>query len=94
MDKIIDFYKERAERSTWAECITRAINENAEITAEYIGRLLDVINHQEERINRLYDALYAIAPDIEIIETLAETEEERQEMISRYMNHGEYTESR
>ena len=97
MDKIVDFYKEWTERATTGELIAiliSGIKNNAEIagiTGEHIIKLLDIIEHQEQRINRLYDIVYQLAPDLEIIQILSKTEEDQQELINKYMNHGEYT---
>ena len=57
---------------------------------KYIKELCAFIKQQQEQTNNLYDILYKIAPDLEIIETMADSEEELQEYIDKYMNHGEY----
>lgn len=61
-------------------------------TEEYLQRICDLFEHQEERIKMLYELLYKIAPELEIIETLADTEEQEREYIEKYMNHGDYLE--
>ena len=61
-----------------------------EETDETLKRICDILEYQEQRISALYELLYKIAPELEIIETLAETEEKEQEYIEKYMNHGNY----
>lgn len=55
-----------------------------------IEKLLDIIDAQEKRIEDLQDTVYRIAPEIEIIDTLADSESERQALTDAYMNHGEF----
>ena len=54
---------------------------------EFIRTLLDMVKEQREEIDRLKDTVDKIAPDIDLIETMAETPEEEAELIDRYMNH-------
>ena len=63
--------------------LTIGINAHTEI----LSRLLEVVEEQREWIDRLQDTVDKIAPDIEIIETMADTPEEEAELIDRYMNH-------
>ena len=42
---------------------------------------------QREQISRLQDTVYRLAPDLEVVEMIAETPEEEDELIDRYMNH-------
>ena len=51
---------------------------------------LDEIEHLHEHIGELYKIIYELAPDYEIIETMAETAAERKAMCDAYMNHGEW----
>lgn len=59
---------------------------------EQQGQILDglsrIIGQQEERISDLSRIVYELAPEYEVIETMAETEEERAAMVEAYMNHG------
>lgn len=52
-----------------------------------VERMAQIITAQDERISALTDTVYAIAPELEIIETMAEDDAERTELIERYMNH-------
>ena len=63
-----------------------------EETDENIKGICDILEYQEQRISVLYEILYKLAPELEIIETMAETEEEEQTYIDKYMNHGNYLE--
>ena len=57
---------------------------------EELNRLRDIIENQNERIETLSHILHEIAPEYEVIETMAETDDERTEMVERYMNHNDY----
>ena len=59
-------------------------------TDETLNKMCDILEYQEQRISALYETIFKIAPELEIIETMAETEEEQQEYIEKYMNHGSY----
>lgn len=63
--------------------ISEAVNANT----EFISELLKMVKFQREQIERLTDTVYKIAPELDIIETMAETPEEEAELIDRYMNH-------
>lgn len=52
---------------------------------------LDEIKYLHEHIRELYKIIHELAPDYEIIETMAETAEERAAMCNAYMNHGEWS---
>ena len=69
------------------EKILNGITETANAHTKLIGKLLGMIEVQHEKIERLTDVVYKIAPDLDLIETLAETPEEETELIDRYMNH-------
>lgn len=56
------------------------------LTAENAARMLGIIKAQAESIRDLYGILYKIAPDLEIIEAMAENEAEELAYIDRYMN--------
>lgn len=56
---------------------------NVENTRE---KIVEIVSDQQKTIEKLMDLLYEIAPEYEIIETLADSEEERKELLSRYMN--------
>ena len=85
-----DFQTRRFERLDAAERINENFEflaEQNEVTIETLSTILDVLKHQEERIEMLIDIIHELAPEYEIIETAAETDEERQEMVNKYMNH-------
>ena len=63
-----------------------------EETDKFLNIICDVLENQEQRISTLYDTLYKIAPELEIIEAMSETEQEEQTYIEKYMNHGNYIE--
>ena len=65
-------------------------DENIKGLCEITQKLCNYVEYKEERINTLYDIIYKLAPELEIIETMAETEDEEQAYIDKYMNHGEY----
>ena len=58
---------------------------------ETIKNLFTIIHQQQQRIDTLSDAIYRIAPELEIIETMSDTPEQQQFLIEHYMNHGTYT---
>lgn len=67
---------------------------DARAELEEKGRILGIlegithaIDAQGERIDMLTQILHEIAPDWELIATMANTDEERRSMISKYMNH-------
>ena len=57
-----------------------------------IDRLINIIHQQQERITDLADKLYSIAPELETIEMIAEDNEQKQEMVNRYMCHNPHWE--
>jgi hypothetical protein len=72
--------------------MTNARVERAEL--EERGRILGIleglahaIDNQGERIDMLTQIMHEIAPDWELIATMANTNEERRSMLSKYMNH-------
>ena len=67
-------------------CMLRKCEE----TDETIKGICDILEYQEQRISTLYELLYKIAPELEIIETMTESEDEQQAYIEKYMNHGNY----
>lgn len=58
-----------------------------------VVRMMNAHEATEARLTALIDTVYQIAPEKEIIDTLADSEEERQEMTERYMNHGNFYEA-
>lgn len=61
------------------------------------GRILGIleglahaIDNQGERIDMLTQILHEIAPEWQLIAAMANSDEERQNMVSRYMNHKKY----
>ena len=58
-----------------------------EATSDALSKIIEVLTQQEERIEMLTNIIYELAPEYEIIETAADTDEERREMVNRYMNH-------
>lgn len=55
-----------------------------------LDNLCKVLDQQQQKIDDLYNIIDLIAPDMDIIETMAESDEEKQEYINKYMNHGDY----
>lgn len=85
-----DFQGRRWERLNFTERIVENFNTLAEDNSamtEILIRVIDALNRQEERIEMLMDIIHELAPEYEIIETAAETDEERQEKVNKYMNH-------
>ena len=71
--------------------------EMMQTNANNMSRVLDTldfcveeIKHLHEHINELYKIIYELAPEYELIETMAESAEERRAMCDAYMNHGDY----
>lgn len=57
------------------------------------GHMIEQIGQLHEHIKTLYKIIDDLAPEYKIIETMAETEEERRAMCDAYMNHGDYATS-
>lgn len=53
-------------------------------------RMMNAHEATEARLTAIIDTVYEIAPEKEIIDTLADSEEERQQMTEAYMNHGAF----
>jgi hypothetical protein len=75
--------------------MTNARVERAELDEK--GRILGIleglahaIDNQGERIDMLTQILHEIAPEWQLIAAMANSDEERQNMVSRYMNHKKY----
>lgn len=60
----------------------RAFNEHSIA----INKLAEIILTQQERIAELERVVYDLAPEFEIIETMADSEEERRELLDSYLN--------
>ena len=60
-----------------------------ESVTSIIQRMIEIIQNQNDRIESLSATVYMIAPEIEVIETLADSEDEKWKMIDRYMNHND-----
>ena len=56
-------------------------------TLAVVEQMARHMDRQDERISALTDVVYELAPEYEIIDAMAESPEERQEMLGRYMNH-------
>lgn len=76
----------RADENLTAKEILKIIEQQEHL----IESQTEQIKSLNEHIENLYSIIYKIAPDMEIIETMAETEDEEQAYIDKYMNHGEY----
>lgn len=77
--------EEEEEKATMTD--TRAeLDEKGRILGILEG-LAHAIDNQGERIDMLTQIMHEIAPDWELIATMAETDDERRSMISKYMNH-------
>lgn len=65
------------------------IGENTEKIEELKGicsSLVEIISGQQKRINWLFDIIHDLAPEYDIIETMAANEKEKQRLIRAYMN--------
>ena len=51
---------------------------------------VEEIKHLHEHISELYKIIYELAPEYEIIETMADSDEERRAMCDAYMKHRDY----
>jgi hypothetical protein len=54
-----------------------------------IDKLIRIIEKQTQRIEQLEDAIFTIAPELETIDLMANDEDERQRLVSIYMNRDE-----
>lgn len=100
MDKIINGFTERRfDRMTLSEQLTellRDLTEEGKGQTETISRIIslisgiaEIIENQDERISQLSEVVYALAPEYEVIETMSADEEEKTELLARYMNRNE-----
>ncbi len=71
----------RFETMTTQEALSR--------TLAVVEQMAKHITRQEERISALTKVVYELAPEYEIIETMADSEEERRDLLARYMNHND-----
>ena len=65
------------------------VGEGVEILQFCVSQIISLHDHVRE----LYRIIDELAPEYTIIETMAETEEERRAMCDAYMNHGVYATS-
>ena len=80
--------EEEEEKATMTD--TRAeLDEKGRILGILEG-LAHAIDNQGERIDMLTQILHEIAPEWQLIAAMANSDEERQNMVSRYMNHKKY----
>ena len=54
-----------------------------------MSRLITIIEHQEERLNRICDDVYKLFPSIDEIELISDSPEEEQMLIDLYTNRNE-----
>lgn len=66
------------------------LNKTVQAQQDFILFLAKSITQQSEHIGELYQLIHKIAPELEIIETMADTAEEEKEYLDKYMNHGDY----
>jgi hypothetical protein len=60
-----------------------------------LNALIETVKAQQERITELERVVYDLAPEFEIIETMADSEEERRELLDSYLNlNNNYAEDR
>ena len=57
---------------------------------KHIDQLIQIMKMQNDRIDELTDVVYKIAPEVEMIELLADNSDEEAIMLESYMNHGDY----
>ncbi len=53
---------------------------------KHIGTLIKMVKNTEDRVHDINKQIYEMFPDIEIIDTMADTEEEKAEMYKLYLN--------
>ena len=97
--KAIEHTAKNLERLSFTEQITeivnqqnKVINENTgtlDVIVDQLNRMADLLKDQSEHITALYEIIYKLAPEYEIIETMADSEEEEQKLLARYMNHND-----
>lgn len=51
-----------------------------------LNALIETVKAQQERIAELERVVYDLAPEFEIIETMADSEKERRELLDSYLN--------
>lgn len=72
----------------------QTMSENETKMLELIKKLFEIVQMLDKRLDdeiernkMLSETVYQMAPDIEVIETMAADDDERQELIDIYMNH-------
>lgn len=65
-----------------------AMTESVARIAENQDRIIDALNDNTGRFADVWEAIGEIAPERNLIELLADTEEERRQMMAVYMAHG------
>lgn len=64
----------------------RSIRESVDDLRKTVSELVNLVNSCCDRIDRVIDDNYKMFPQVELIETLADSEEEKQEMLKQYLN--------
>lgn len=93
---MVDWRKDlKAETISVADAIQQLMNDSIDTSDEIhriiglISDLTSIIDRQNDRISQLTDIIYDLAPEYEVIETMAADEAEKREILSRYMNRNE-----
>lgn len=67
-------------------------NETEEVInqlCQMVSSLCSAIEYEHERIGYLYDVIHKLYPDLDIIETMADSPEEEQRLLDLYVNRNE-----
>lgn len=56
---------------------------------ETVSRMCSIIEHQHARIGYLYEVIHKLYPDLDIIETMADSPQEEQRLLDLYVNRNE-----
>ena len=63
-----------------------ALNHNVNALANAVSKLIQLLKDEIERHKWTVKLLYEICPDLEVIETMAENDDDRERMIKLHMN--------
>lgn len=59
-------------------------------TLRVIDKILDILVSQRESISDIRQEIYELAPEKPLIDTMAEDEAERQQLLAKYLNRNEH----
>lgn len=66
--------------------IVTDLSEQVSSNINHTGMLIEIVKNTKDRVAMFSNELYELFPEIDIVESIAETDEERRDMMQRYAN--------